>query len=354
MSAYDDYLRRLTRHFWDYVESDPDTYSGLLDSDSRNDRRPPVFMADHVDGNILMPPDVSEERRRTITETLPNHERHRYFGSMRSSQALAQSVFGNLIIADKLGLLRDLESDEGLPAFYDGIGDASAQLEFSIKHLREPRPTSVDVWVKGSSRVAVECKLAEAEFGTCSRPRLRTTASNYPHETCDGSYRHQNGRQSRCTLTEIGVRYWDFAPEILAWDNSVDMQPCPLRDTYQLVRNILAACVTEDSKVDTQNAHALVIYDAHNPAYQEGGKAFNQFQKVKRELKDNTVLRSCSWQKLIRHISRDPDADWLCNAVIAKYAFNMTGPRRGHPPFPSSNLGIRTTFPKTTHNGHKW
>jgi hypothetical protein len=327
MSTYDDYLRRLTSHFWDYVESDPDTYTGLLDSGSRNDRRPPVFKPAHVDGNILIPPGATEERHRTIKETLPNHERHRYFGSMRSSQALAQSVFGNLIIADKLGLLGDLESDEGLPAFYDGIGNASVQLEFSIKHLGEPRPTSVDVWVKGSRRVAVECKLVETEFGTCSRPRLRTTAPNYPHEVCDGGYHHQHGRKSRCTLTEIGVRYWEFAPEILTWDNSVDMHPCPLRDTYQLVRNILAACVTEDSKVDTENAHALVIYDACNPAYQEGGKGFEQLQKVKRALRDNTVLRTCSWQKLIRHISRDPDAEWLCNAVNAKYALNMADPR---------------------------
>lgn len=38
----------------------------------------------------------------------------------------------------------------------------------------EPRPTSIDVLLtKGDHRVAVECKFTEAEFGTCSRPRLR-------------------------------------------------------------------------------------------------------------------------------------------------------------------------------------
>jgi len=40
MSAYDTYIRRLNRHFWDYVESDPDLFAGHLDTDEANNRRP--------------------------------------------------------------------------------------------------------------------------------------------------------------------------------------------------------------------------------------------------------------------------------------------------------------------------
>ena len=86
----------------------------------------------------------------TIEATLPRKERHRYFGSLRSSQALAQSVFGNLIAAGKVALLEGLETDEGLPAFFDGVGEARLQLEYAVDHLGEPRSTSIDLWVEGS------------------------------------------------------------------------------------------------------------------------------------------------------------------------------------------------------------
>ena len=42
MSAYDTYIKELNRHFRDYVESDPDLYVVLLDTDERSDKK------DHV------------------------------------------------------------------------------------------------------------------------------------------------------------------------------------------------------------------------------------------------------------------------------------------------------------------
>jgi hypothetical protein len=100
------------------------------------------------------------------------------------------------------------------------------------------------------------------------------------------------------------------------------MRPCPLGETYQLVRNILAACITPDQRIETGNAHALVIYDARNPAFQEGGKANRQWLAVKGALRNPDSLRSCSWQRLISHISRDAGLRWMVDALNAKYGFD--------------------------------
>ena len=323
MSHDDAYPGSLIRQFWDYVDTLPGELADELESTRGDGKRPPVFRKSAVTRNILMPPDATPELRATIEATLPRNERHRYFGSLRSSQALAQSVFGNLIAAGKAALLEGLETDEGLPAFFDGVGEARLQLEYAVDHLGEPRSTSIDLWVEGSRRVAVECKLTETEFGTCSRPGLRPTDTNYARDYCNGDYLQQQGRSSRCSLTEIGVRYWRYIPEILSWENATDLRPCPLGDTYQLVRNILAACITPDQRMETGNAHALVIYDARNPAFQEGGKANRQWLAVKGALRNPDSLRSCSWQRLISHIDKDPELHWMVDALNAKYGFDQ-------------------------------
>ena len=56
------------------------------------------------------------------------------------------------------------------------------------------------------------------------------------------------------------------------------MKPCPLDGTYQLARNVLAACVRPDGTVDANGGHALVIYDDRNPAFLPGGEAAWQWE----------------------------------------------------------------------------
>jgi len=94
-----------------------------------------------------------------------------------------------------------------------GNADLSAynfSMEHEVRILNEPRPTSLDVFISGRHRIAIECKLSETEFGTCSRPRLSKGSPEY----CDGSYTVQGGRKTRCALTEIGVRYWGHIPRL--------------------------------------------------------------------------------------------------------------------------------------------
>ena len=320
LSSETNYVGSLVHRFWDYATAD--LADSLLETAQGDVRRPPVFRKEEETHNILFPPSADPGLRAAVEATVPRAERHRWFRSMKSSQAVAQSVFGNLIVGGNLGLLTGLKSDDGLPALCDNLDAVTAQLEYSVGHLGEPRPTSVDLWINGSNRIAVECKLTESDFGTCSRPRLKEGRnSNYQRDYCDGNFNRQRGRQSRCSLTEIGVRYWDFVPAIFDWSGDADIIPCPLRNTYQLVRNVLAACVTQDGHIDMDNAHALVIYDARNPSFQEGGVAHNQWELARVALKEPGLLRSCSWQSLVEHLAQSGDVGWLVDELKKKYGF---------------------------------
>lgn len=322
MSAYSDYIGALIHQFWDYAESELLIEKGVLDSGERNPRRPPVFRKRNASGNILISPHADEETTIAIVASLATKERHRHFASMRSSQAVAQSVFGTLVVEGKLGHLDGLDSDQNLPAFGNNIGKASLQLEYNVRHLGEPRSTSVDVWLQSGGRIAVECKLSEPEFGTCSRPRLKPGKDrNYDQDYCDGNYLVQRNRKTRCSLSEIGVKYWTYIPEILHWRNDEDISPCTLRNTYQLIRNILAACVAPDGSIDSIQSHALVIYDANNPSFQEGGLAKAQFDVALAALKVPDMLRSCSWQSLLEHLDSSGEMNGLTEQLRAKYGF---------------------------------
>jgi len=322
MSTYDDYISSLIHQFWDYAETELMVERRLLDSGDRSSRRPPVFRKSVDSNNILIAPDIDDDSRNVIVSSLSSHEKHKHFASMRSSQALAQSVFGNLVVKGKLELLDGLDADEGLSAFGEGLGQASLQLEYNVSHLGEPRPTSVDAWFQSDHRVAVECKLTEPEFGTCSRPRLKQGVDrNYDKDFCDGSYTRQRNRKTRCSLSEIGVEYWQYIPKLFHWSNDEDISPSALRNTYQLIRNVLAACVTPDRIFDTSNSHALVIYDSRNPYFQKGGLASEQLAAAQAALKNPGMLRSCSWQSLVDHLESSRELRWLTGQLRAKYGF---------------------------------
>jgi hypothetical protein len=116
----------------------------------------------------------------------------------------------------------------GRPAFFANHRRWELSLEHEVKTLGEPRPTSIDVLLSAPDRqVAVECKFMEAEFGTCSRPGLQPGDPGCPEQSCNGSYRIQQGRNERCALMVIGVRYWQHLPQLFAWPGDRDHEPCP-------------------------------------------------------------------------------------------------------------------------------
>ena len=96
------------------------------------------------------------------------------------------------------------------------------------------------------------------------------------------------------------------------------MRPCPLRSTYQLVRNILAACVRPNGDLDPAG-YAVLLYDARNPEFAQGGKGYLAWQAVKSALRNPVLLRRCTWQELVACLRRDDQLHWLTEALRSKY-----------------------------------
>jgi Restriction Endonuclease associating with ARP len=234
---------------------------------------------------------------------------------MQSSQALAQTVFGTFFVLDRLPLLSAVKTDDGQPAFGRVVCETTAEFEKCVRTLGEPRPTSIDVWLNGPYRVAIECKLSESNFGTCSRTRLTANDTRFAKQYCDGIYTRQRDRTLNCTLTEIGARYWDYVDGLFGWSPAAEHRPCPLSSTYQLVRNILAACVQEGGRIVLDGGHALVVYDRRNPTMMDGGT-------ISSTLRAPSVLRRISWQSLLAQWPNDTSLHWLKNELGEKYGLH--------------------------------
>ncbi len=307
---YEDYKSAVTRHLWDWADKN---HRNRLDGGKRHGR-PPVLKKHHAADNILTPPDelAAEKIRNAIDEK----RRHRWFRSLKSSQALSQSVFGALDAFDRLKLLQDIKAECGRPAFFNDCAEFTQELEFEVDWLNEPSRTSVDVMFTGpQNRIAVECKFTEPEFSHCSRPRKKV---------CDGSYTVQKSRvsRSRCALTEAGIRYWDYLPKLFDWPANQDHTPCPFADTYQLARNALAAKVSPKGRVDIENGHVLVLYDDRNPEFHGCGKAEKQWRKAVSACLVPGLFRRLSWQRLASYLAQAPELDYLVYG-LRKYGFHM-------------------------------
>ena len=129
------YKSELVAGFWQYVTSRSDL-AGSLDR-AEVGIRPPVFTAKNADLNVIRAPHGLPEKQARLLATLPPRSRHRWFRSMSSSQALAQSLFGNLIVHDHLGILGAIEAEAGEPLV--GTSPETAELESKVGSLREPR-----------------------------------------------------------------------------------------------------------------------------------------------------------------------------------------------------------------------
>jgi|SRR5579871_1333455 len=280
-----------------------------------------VFKREYRDKNILVPSTASLEQADEMIAAIPSKARHTHFGSMRSSQALTQSVFAALKVFNRAHLLAGIESDEGLPAFFERGAEVSLSLEHQVDHLGEleGRKTSLDVLVSGRVMIAVECKLAEEEFGKCSRTALREGKdSNFLRDHCNGNYEVQKPRTNPCSLTESGVKYWSYIPKIMRWEADKNLVPCPLAATYQIVRNLLAIADAPGEAI-AANRHVLLVYDERNPSFQPGGKADSQWQQATTGLRFPNLLRRTSWQRIIRTLKEDPNLSGLIEELEEKY-----------------------------------
>ena len=245
-----DYKAALNERYWKYQECRFPNGQRFFDRLYAPDGRPPVFITSKSWRNIIINPTSSQQEIDKLLALVPEGEKHKWFRSMNSSQALGQSILGNLAINNSLHYLSEIKDDEGQDLFSKvQISSNNFTMEHKVNYLGEPRPTSLDGFVSGDYQIAIECKFTEARVGTCSRPRLKSIDSNYESEYCNGSYSIQSPRKERCSLTEIGVLYWRFVPKLFNWKNDEDIPACPLYKNYQLVRNILAAGIRPDGAV---------------------------------------------------------------------------------------------------------
>ncbi len=316
----DYYRRTLHQTFAAYRR---DAFAGepqVFEARPDNGTAPTVFRPEHKLRNVLIPPDASDQQREEIRSAIPEAEQHRWFASMASSQALCQSVFGSLKTMGKIEALVGILAEDGQPAFFASANEISLpEFEHPVNTLNEPRPTSIDVFFPGPPRVAVEVKFTEAEFGTCSRPRLTAKDPTFARDFCNGTLTHQQGRKDRCALTEQKIRYWQHVPLIFHWTADADAHPCPLARTYQLVRNLLAISVEHDGSLNTDNAHVLVIYDNRNPAFASDGVADVQWNQTVKGLHFPKMLRRISWQRLAGHLAIHEPLHWLADGLRRKY-----------------------------------
>lgn len=308
------YEQALLECLWAYADTH---LTGQLDG-GRRDGRPPVLAKGREALNVIVSDEAETE---ALTALMPARERHRHYGSLKSSQALAQSVFGLPLIRDRLDLLAGLEAECGRPAFFTDAGGWTGGLEQEVEALNERRATSIDVWLQGpeGARVAVECKFTENEFGRCSRLRLRPGDSGYPAQLCDGSYSVQRDRMTRCSLTEIDIRYWEYLPTLFDWPADVDHAPCPFGETYQIGRNALAATVGSGGSIDPASGHALIVYDARNPAFSDSGRAGRQWRMALDTCRIPGLLRRVAWQRILGALSADASMKPLLATLEAKY-----------------------------------
>lgn len=305
------YTQRILGAFWGWADKH---HVGELDGGTRAGR-PPVLAPQFAARNVLVVEEGSlgDSARGAIRPD----QRHAHFASLRSSQALAQSLFGAIQAHDRLDCLEGVHADCGRAAFFENSQDWALSFEHEIQAFDEPRPTSIDVLLLGTAGcVAIECKLTENEFGRCSRPRLRRDEPHF----CDGGYHAQGRRTDRCALTSAGITYWDYLPDLFEWPVDQDQVPCRFRETYQLARNVMAACVSRHHK---RSGHALIVYDANNPAFQAGGQGVRQWERAAGACLFPGLLRRLSWQRLLAHISRFDRFAEFASRLQAKYGLGI-------------------------------
>jgi hypothetical protein len=309
---------RLVSNFWQYTKKRQ--LKDYLDG-STDQKRPPVFAKGNETRNIIYFARCSDPQRAMLSNVIPARKRQKWFRSMNSSQALAQSVFGNLMVHSRIDLLRSICSDDGEPLISED--PIHCELEFEVDYLSEPRPTSIDVFFKNSDgyRVAFECKFIESDIGLCSRPDLTSKDANYESDHCDGNYTHQRSRTSRCSLTNVGVAYWNYVPKLFSWASDIDHIPCPLASTYQLARNILAVSVDSTGTHCDGQGHVVLVYDERNPAFQTDGAGAKAYANTQAGLRDPRILRKCSWQTIMQRLENDAKLAWLTSELKAKYGF---------------------------------
>src|SRR3546814_20851368 len=96
-------------------------------------------------------------------------------------------------------------------------------------------------------------------------------------------------------------------------------------DTLFPYTTLFRSVVTPDGRMDPTRGHALILYDARNPAFQVGGQADLQWEAAIAACIVPGVMRRLNWQRLLSFIAAMPDLVWLVDALRGKYALTQDG-----------------------------
>jgi hypothetical protein len=256
--------------------------------------RPPVFLKEKADANVIAHPGASADDQRQVLDLIPPPRRHRAFHSTECTQALTQSLLGNLKFHGCLSLLADLKDDSGELLFGEAsLAAKNLTLEHDFKAGPESAPVRLDGFVAGNYRVSIACALSETDMDSAA-----------------GHKADSSGEQHR--------RSQDHLAKLFVGGRS-DEGCKPLKATDPLVGQVLAACVRDDGSLVPAGGHAVLLYDNRNPAFQTGGKGFAAFNTVRSSLKRHETLRKCSWQIVLEQLANVHSMRWLTGFLNAKY-----------------------------------
>lgn len=304
VNSYRDYVKLMQERFRQRAVAEED--KNCIDESYKQGH---VFTKACADHNLFKP---------ELGKLLPLDERHKWFRSMTSSQALTVSVFGTLIQNQNLKLIAGLECDDGEMLLSKGVLPESAIFEYPAVGLEKgKRKTQIDVFISGGSlRIAIECKLMEDKIGSCSESRDGKEVDAYG----------QIPGFAACHRVRLnGARYWEFLQDISDIKPEGPWCSCPLKEPYQIARNVLAASLDPETGELGGEGIALLLYDSNNPRFSSGGKADKIFFEFRNHLNDPSLLKKASWQsfaKLIEEQGNRPEYSELLVYLSSKYGID--------------------------------
>lgn len=276
VADYEVYKIELISRCRDYGKS----FSGAIDTETGEGH---VFLREQEDLNLLNP---------TLASFIPRHNRHKWFRSMLSSQALAVSALGTMAQRRELPLLSELQCDDSLMLAPEKLDFHLKAFEFTPKWLEMgKRKSQIDAYAESPRwRLAIECKLTEPDVGHCQMSKDGEPQTAYDELP---GYKFCN------RVMYNGAAYWRYWPEISHLPlPEACADDCPMHRTYQLARNVICAGIDQETGGFDGRGTALLLYDERNPSFQVNGDGLRSYETLKKALKDTSMLRSATWQSL--------------------------------------------------------
>lgn len=256
--------------------------------------------------NNMILPDVAQYVRHTAetqrAEGSP-FPLHKYIHHGLSSQALLFNLVGPMLLKHDLTPLQRALQTKGVPV---PAGSQDVVLEYENRGIFNEdtgQPTSIDLAIgpsSGGSRIFIECKFVEQEFGGCSV---------FAEGDCDG--RNPAGDLGLCYLHHIGRRYWEAATRHGLLEGPIRTERlCVLAPHYQFFREVLFALENDGVFV--------LLSDERSPVFSQGGpkgdKGERGLMPVLLSLLPDAIrprVIQLSIQELLKEISSTQDESWV-------------------------------------------